>query len=117
MTGINYKSYSPEEDRIYEAAISRIRDGLKSGLSFSEACSIMDVNDPELRRFIEDDALKIMIAELHYGKGATLRELSKMLRVSYKAVHDANMEMLEDVGISAAEVYRKNTIDGAAGNA
>ncbi|MCE5312411.1 MAG: hypothetical protein LLF86_04585 [Nitrospiraceae bacterium] len=117
MTGINYKNYSPEEDRIYETAISRIREGLKGGLSFSEACSIMDVNDPELRRFIEDDALKIMIAELHYGKGTPLKDLSKMLRVSYKAVHEANLEMLEDVGITAAEIYKKNNFDGAAGNA
>ena len=117
MSDKNQKNRLMENDRVYESAIASMREGLKSGLSFSEACSIMDVTDPELRRFIEDDALKIVIAEMHYGKGTALKELSRMLRLPYAVVYEANIEMLEDAGLSAAEIYKHENFDNAVGNA
>ncbi|MDX9715650.1 MAG: hypothetical protein RBT37_09545 [Dissulfurispiraceae bacterium] len=117
MTDKSGKNRLTENDRVYESAISRMREGLKTGLSFNEACSIMDVADPELRRFIEDDALKIVIAEMHYGKGTALKKLSKMLRLPYRVVYEAHLEMLEDAGLSAAEVYKHENFDNAVGNA
>ena len=40
MAGVKYKEYSPEEDRIYSESITKIREGMKNGLTFSEACQV-----------------------------------------------------------------------------
>jgi len=77
--GSSTKEYSPEEDRIYNESIAKIREGMKNGLTFGEACQVIDVTDEELKEFILDDALKIMIAELHYGKAMNLEEVARIL--------------------------------------
>ncbi len=117
MSDLKYKEYTSEEGRIYDEAMVKIREGLKNGLSFNEACSVVDVEDTELKRFIEDDALKIMIAELHYSMGMTLKQVADALKVPLKAINAANAEMLEDVGITAAEIYRASNPGSPVGNA
>lgn len=117
MEDIKYKEYTPEESKIYDEAIAKIREALKNGLNFNEACSTVDVKDVELKRFIVDDALKIMIAEMHYAKGMTLKQVADALRVPLKVIDIANIEMLQDVGITAAEVYKRSNPDNPIGNA
>ena len=46
---------------------------------------------------IVDDALKIEIAELHYGKGLSLLDVSKKLGVSMERLLRAGDEMMEDI--------------------
>jgi hypothetical protein len=116
MTDFKYKEYSEEENKIYDEAIAKIREALKNGLNFNEACSIINV-DEGLKKFIVDDALKVMIAEMHYAKGMSLRQVADTLKVSIKDVDIANMEMLEDVGITAAEIYKMSNHGGPMGNA
>lgn len=117
MADFKYKEYSPEENRIYDEAAARIREGLKNGLSFNEACSVVDVEDAELKQFVLDDMLKVMIAEMHYANGMPLAQVAEALSVPMKAINTANMEMLEDVGITAAEAYMNTNPDSSAGNA
>ncbi len=108
MREVRYKEYTPEEEVIYKGAISKIMDGIKNGLNFNEACSIVDVQDSELKQFIFDDALKIMIAEMHYGKGIPLYDVADKLKVPVRSINIAVMEMLEDAGIASADAYKKN---------
>lgn len=119
VAGVKYKEYSPEEDRIYSESIAKIREGMRNGLAFDKACQTIEVADEELREFILDDALKIMIAELHYGKGTNLEEVARILNVSMGKVSLASLEMLEDAGIAAAEQSRKENLkpNGPVGNA
>lgn len=117
MDDIIYKEYTEEETRIYNEVMVKIREGLKNGLTLKEACGAVAVADAELKKLISDDVLKIMIAEMHFGKGLTLEEVAKALSVSLKAINAAIMEMLEDAGIAAAEEYNKNNPNGHVGNA
>ncbi len=117
MADFKYKDYTPEESALYDAAMIKIREGMKNGLSFSEACSVIDVQDPDLKHFIADDALKVMIAEMHYEKGIPLQQVADTLKVPLKQLNTANMEMLEDVGTTAAAMYRESDPDGPIGNA
>jgi hypothetical protein len=102
---VEYKEYSPEESAVYEAAIARIREGIANGLTFSEACKMAEIADAGLRVFVEDDALKIMLAEMHFGGALSLQDVAQKLGLSMIRVSKAVVEMLEDAGISAAEVY------------
>ncbi|MGO9612968.1 MAG: hypothetical protein ACLPX5_08035 [Dissulfurispiraceae bacterium] len=117
MTDINYKEYSPEEGKIYNASIAKIRGALTNDLSFKEACSMVEVKDAELKKLIIDDALKIMIAEMHYNKGLLLSQISEILKVPLKTIEIAKKEMMEDVEVTATEVYRRTNPDSPIGNA
>lgn len=112
-----YKEYTDEENKIYDKAMAKIMDGLRDGLGFDEACNSANVEDKELKEFIVDDALKIMIAEIHYVKGLSLPEVATLLKVSIEPINKANLEMLEDIGLTATEVYKLNNPDTQIGNA
>jgi hypothetical protein len=104
---INYKHFSPEEDELYTKHITMIRSNIGNGLKFDLACEFIAVEDRQLKGLIIDDALKIEIAELHYGKGLALPEVSKKLGVSMERLLKANSEMMEDVVNTAAEIAQR----------
>jgi hypothetical protein len=116
MSDVKYKNYTLEEGLIYDDAMTKIKEGIKRGLSFSEACSIAGVQDAALKQFIEDDALKVIIAEMHYNNSVPLHQIADILKISIKILNAANMEMLEDVGTAAAEIYRQNNPDSPIGH-
>jgi hypothetical protein len=117
MEDFKYKQYTNDENKTYNEAMAKIMEGLRNGLSFNEACSIANIGNKDLRDFIEDDALKIMIAEMHYTKGISLPEVADILKISTETANKANLEMLEDVGITAIDIYRLNNPDIQTGNA
>ncbi|HSW64215.1 MAG TPA: hypothetical protein VLH56_13040 [Dissulfurispiraceae bacterium] len=117
MTDVHYKEYSPEESAVYEAAIARIREGLQGGLSFDEACREAEIKDSGLRVFIEDDALKILLAELHFGGAMPVQDFAERVRLPLKRINKAIVEMLEDAGVTAAEMYQQDSEQGPVGRA
>lgn len=117
MEEFEYKIYTEEENKIYNDSIPKILQGIKEGLPFSDACNLVHIDDETLRKFIEDDALKIVIAELHYSQKISLEEVSTTLNVSMDIITKANDEMLEDIGITASEVFRIKDTNSPHGNA
>ncbi len=97
LENARYRQFSEEEDRIYRKNIGMIRSNLGNGVKFDLACEFISVDDAELKKLIIDDALKIEIAELHYGKRTPLEEVSKKLGVPMERLLRANDEMVEDV--------------------
>lgn len=106
--GTNYKSFSDEEDRIYRKHIEVIRANVSSGIKFDVACEFIRIEDKELRGIIIDNALKIEIAELHFGKGMSLDNVSKKLGISMERLLNANREMMEDVIHNAGKPERSH---------
>ncbi|GAB6183140.1 hypothetical protein [Thermodesulfovibrio hydrogeniphilus] len=109
-----YREYSDEESKIYEKAMQEILLNIKNGMSFQEAIDKVEVSEPELKAFIEDDALKILIAELCYVSKIPFEELAKMLGLPIERVREANFEMLEDIEMTLNNTFNKNK---RAGNA
>lgn len=85
------------DDILYKKSIEIIRKNIENGQPFDLACEAISVADEKLKQTIIDDALKIEIAERHYGKNIPLTEVSKTLQVSIERIMKANEEMLEDV--------------------
>lgn len=104
---INHENFDEEEDRIYKKNLEAIRSGIRAGLKFDLACGFVAVEDRELKDLIIDDALKVEIAELHYGKGLSFHDISKTLGVPMERLLKANAEMMEDVVNDAVESERK----------
>jgi hypothetical protein len=117
MGNFTYKEYTEEETKIYHEAMDKIMKGLEKGLGFHESCNSIIIKDEELKGFILDDALKIMIADMHYNKGLTLLHVADTLQVSIETINKANAEMLEDIEISATAEYKMNNPHGLSGSA
>ena len=117
MENFTYKEYTEEESKVYNEAMDSIMEGLQSGLSFTDACGSLNIEDKMLKEFIMDDALKIMIADLHYNKGLPLEHVSSALNVPVEVVARAHGEMLEDVEISTTQGYKSVHPDSPIGNA
>jgi hypothetical protein len=100
------RRFTEEENRIYRKGIEMIRSSLENGLKFDVACEFVKA-DKELKDMIIDDALKIEIAELHYGNKISLVDVSKKLGVAMDRLLKANDEMMEDVLDTAAEASKR----------
>lgn len=103
----HYKNFSEEESRIYRENIEMIRSNIGDGVKFDLACEFIAVDDKELKDMIIDDALKIEIAELHYGKRIPLIDISKKLGVGMERLLKANNEMMEDIVNTAQDTASK----------
>lgn len=117
MEDFRYKEYTEEESRIYYDAMGKIMEGLTNGMSFNQACSAVLVQDEQLRAFIEDDALKIVIADLHYNKGISIEKVAENLQLQIEVLRRANAEMLEDIEATSIEIYKAQNPGSQAGNA
>ena len=117
MENFTYKEYTEEESKVYNEAMDSIMEGLQSGLSFADACVHLEIEDEKLKEFVMDDALKIMIADIHFNKGLPLEHVSSTLNVPIEAVKKAQREMLEDIEISTTQVYKSLHPDSPIGNA
>lgn len=104
---VNYKQFTEEEDSIYKKSIEVIRSNISNGVKFDLACDFVTVDDLELKGLIIDDALKIEIAELHYGKRVPLMDVAKKLGVPMDRLLRANTEMMEDVVKTSEEAAGK----------
>lgn len=105
MKEIQYKQYTAEEDAIYNDSIGKILTALRSGKTFEESCREVEISDKSLMAFIHDDAMKVMIAELHYRDGISLPDIAKRLNISIEKICHASLEMLDDVAISSSEAF------------
>lgn len=101
-----HEEFDSEEDRLYEDAVRRIREGVKRSLSFDEAVAAIGVDDPALKADIVDDALKVLIAEMHFAAGRPLAEVAQALRLPLERLERAKREMLRDVEDAAIEQYK-----------
>jgi len=117
LADVKYKNYSEEEDKVYMETMDKVRELLKAGKSLEEAFISVKINNEELKSFIYDDALKIVIAERHFAKGTSLEEVADSLKVPITSIYKAINEMLEDVGHTSAEYYKQTIGQGNFGTA
>lgn len=117
MEEFRYKEYTEEESRIYHEAMQKIMEGLTKRLPFDEACSVVKIDDEQLSEFIKDDALKMVIADMHYNKGISLEQVAEDLKVQVDILSRANAEMLQDIEITSMEIYRAHNPGTPAGSA
>jgi len=113
-----YDDLKDDNAAFYEESINRIRKGVEQDMTFEQAVSLMDVNDDRLKAAIIDDALKVLIAEMHFVDKKPIEDVAKKLRLSKDVVLKARQEMLDSVEDAAIEAYKKeHGQEGQQGNA
>jgi hypothetical protein len=111
-----YSDLPPDEDQLYEESVRRIRSGvIDQQMPFEKAAELIEVEDKGLRAAILDDALKVLLAEIHFAGGKSLDETTQALGLPRARLERARAEMLKDVKQAAIEKYKSET--GQEGNA
>jgi len=83
-------------------SIRKIRSAVENGLSFNEACSLLEITDMDLRESVVSDSLKLLVAEMHYGNGMPLKQLAMKLRLSLSRLMNARESIKERKEIAPA---------------
>lgn len=99
--------FSEDDEQAYNKGMEIIREGLGRGLGFDEACTAVPDDDPELKRLIIDDFLKVTIAHLHFEKEMSAEALATKLGLSVERVLKARQEMIDDVRDRSVEYARE----------
>ncbi len=87
-----------EQQSLRDGSVKKIVGAVEKGLSFNDACSLVDIRDAEVRDSVYRDALRFLVAEMHYGKGIPLKQLALRLRLSLSRLMNARESMIEDEG-------------------
>jgi hypothetical protein len=109
MPEFAFKQFTPEEDKIYEEAVSKYREAIAAGKTLRQAYESYSIADDELRSLIQADFLKILIAERHFAGRQSLEQIAKDLNVSGELVRDTHARMLQEVGTTAASQFEQQT--------
>ena len=113
MEKIRKDGYVSEEDSLYEESVRKIQSAVKS-MSFGQAVKLVEIEDKAVKRAVIDDALKVLIAEMHFSGNMTLKELGKKLKVPLGRLETSRAEMLGEVRAAAIEASKNNSISGNA---
>ena len=102
MPSFDFKEFTDEESKIYEAAVSKFREAVDAGKTLRQAYESYAIADKDLEKLIQADFLKILIAERHFGQHQSLDDIAKALDVSASLIKDTHARMLQEVGVTAA---------------
>ncbi len=103
-----FKEFTPEEGKIYDDAVNKYREAIAAGKTLRQAYESYAVADKELEAIIQADFLKIMIADLHFGKNQPLDQVAKTLGVPSELLMDTRKRMLQEAGVTAANEFGRD---------
>lgn len=110
-----YEEIASEKDRLYDDSVEKLLSGVRQSLTFEQAANLIEVDDESMKADILDDALKVLLAEMHFAGKKPLKEVAKALGLPVKRLEKAKEEMLREVEQAAIEKYKSST--GQIGNA
>ena len=105
MPEFEFRTFTPEEDKIYEEAIGKYRESIVAGKPLRDAYASFPIADKELEALIQADFLKILIAEQHFAKNQPLDTIAAALAIPLQLVQDTKARMLQEVVVSAANQF------------
>ncbi len=92
-----YGQFTAIMHREYERAVKKIREELSQGRTYDHACDTLTDISPEIRTFVKEDFLKIIIAEEHFGAGIDISDIAMFLELPYEKVQSARQTLLNDM--------------------
>ena len=84
------------QEDLHADSLKKIMNAVKKGSSFHEACSLINISDVDMRKFIVNDALKLLVSEMHCGSGMPLKQLALKLGVSLSRLLNAKENISEE---------------------
>lgn len=81
----------------YERAVKKMREELSQGRTYEHACGTLAGISQEIRSFVKEDFLKIIIAEEHFGAGIEISDIALLLALPYEKVESARLTLINNM--------------------
>lgn len=85
-----------DEDALFERSVLKMRQEIAKGRTFAQACEILKDIEEKLRPIIQDDFLKIIIAEQHFGQGRGIDDVALFLDLPYETVEASREKIISE---------------------
>ncbi|OKY75435.1 MAG: hypothetical protein BM485_06705 [Desulfobulbaceae bacterium DB1] len=85
-----------DDEFLYEQAVLRMRREIAKGKTFSQACEVLKDIEENLRPIIQEDLLKIIIAEQHFGQGRGIDDVALFLDLPYDTVEASRTKIISE---------------------
>jgi hypothetical protein len=92
-----YGQFTANMHREYEQAVKKMREELSQGRTYDHACDTLVEVSQEIKAFVREDFLKIIIAEEHFGAGIEISDIALLLELPYEKVESAKLALLNDM--------------------
>jgi hypothetical protein len=92
-----YGQFTDIMHREYERAVKKMREELSRGRTYDHACDTLADISQEIRAFVREDFLKIIIAEEHFGAGIEISDIALFLELPYEKVESARLTLINDM--------------------
>ncbi len=83
--------------REYEWAVKKMREELSQGRTYDHAWDTLADISQEIKAFVKEDFLKILIAEEHFGAGIEISDIALLLELPYEKVESARLTLINDM--------------------
>lgn len=104
----NLSPWSLELHKMYEQAIRQLRQKISRGQTYEQAFDTLSGIDHEIRAFIEDDFLKIIIAEEHFGADVPIDDMALFLGLPTRRLEACRDSLLKDMHFESTEHLGKS---------
>ncbi|MFA4827616.1 MAG: hypothetical protein WC594_00235 [Thermodesulfovibrionales bacterium] len=109
--GLSEDAFLTEEHKKYKKAIEKIKDAVKNGMNFEEACNSVDIEDAEKKTTLIDDALKVLIADMYFMQKMSTDKIAEILKIPIERITSARESMLEEIKETAVKTFRRGVPD------
>lgn len=92
-----YVQFTTVMHKEYEQAVKKMREELSQGRTYDHACGTLVDISQEIKSFVKEDFLKIIIAEEHFGAGIEISDIALLLELPYEKVESARLTLLNDM--------------------
>lgn len=92
-----YGQFTDIMHREYERAVKKMREELSQGRTYDHACDTLTDISQEIKAFVREDFLKIIIAEEHFGAGIEISDIALFLELPYEKVESAKLALINDM--------------------
>lgn len=86
-----------DDELFYEQTVRRLRSEISKGKTYDQACQTLSDVEKYLHKEIEEDFLKIVIAERHFGDGYGIDDIALLLDLPYDKIEEIRNHMLHDL--------------------
>ncbi len=105
--GLSDNAFLTEENRKYKELTGKITDAVKNGMGFDQACDSVSIEDAELKKNLIEDALKVLIAEMHFAQKMPVEIVAEKLKIPVECVNAARNSMIEEVKETAIKSFHR----------
>ncbi|MEK6652917.1 MAG: hypothetical protein AABY50_08305 [Nitrospirota bacterium] len=104
--GLSEDAFITKEDKKYKEAVEKIKDAVKNGMNFDDACNSADIEDAKKKSTIIDDALKVLIADMYFMQKMSTDKIAEILKIPIERITSARESMLEEIKETAVKTFR-----------